>query len=60
MTLIGVKSKYGSCSGNCTEIIYFNYMKYIYINIYKVFNGKILVFLYNIVSCFGSSPNRNY
>ena len=25
MTLIGVKSKYGSCSGNCTGFIYINY-----------------------------------
>jgi hypothetical protein len=24
MTLIGVKSKYGSCSGNCTGIIKYN------------------------------------
>ena len=24
MTLIGVKSKYGSCNGNCTGLIIFN------------------------------------
>lgn len=24
MTLIGVKSKYGSCNGNCTGVIKFN------------------------------------
>ena len=29
MTLIGVKSKYGSCSGNCTGLINVNNMKYI-------------------------------
>ena len=29
MTLIGVKSKYGSCSGNCTGLINFNNKLYI-------------------------------
>lgn len=27
MTLIGVKSKYGSCNGNCTGLIKFNNKK---------------------------------
>ncbi len=34
MTLIGVKSKYGSCSGNCTGLIIYNYIT-VYVNIYK-------------------------
>jgi hypothetical protein len=40
VTLIGVKSKYGSCSGSCTGVININntpihiYM-YVYIYIYK-------------------------
>lgn len=29
MTLIGVKSKYGSCNGNCTGWIIFNNKNYI-------------------------------
>lgn len=34
MTLIGVKSKYGSCSGNCTGLINLNNTYNIYRNIY--------------------------
>jgi hypothetical protein len=34
MTLIGVKSKYGSCSGSCTGFINLNYTYIIYIFIY--------------------------
>ena len=50
MTLISVKSQYGSCSGNCTGIIKINYtpltnsitniiLLYIYIHIY-IYNKK--------------------
>jgi len=44
MTLIGVKSKYGSCSGNCTGLITINntqYVKYIISYIYYNINNFI-------------------
>ena len=36
MILISVKSKYGSCSGNCTGLININYIPYILIYIYNL------------------------
>ena len=61
MTLIGVKSKYGSCSGNCTGLIKIN--NKLYIEIYrKSIGGEICSYIvedfYNVwANNFGSSPN---
>jgi len=46
MTLIGVKSKYGSCRGTCMGLININ-KKIVYRNIYITLSGDII---------FGSIP----
>ena len=55
MILIGVKSKYGSCNGNCTGLIIFKFDAYFYafivnnfIIVYSVFVGQVNI---------GSIPN---
>ena len=50
MTLIGVKSKYGSCNGNCTGWIIFNKKKNIYIIFKKVYWNLFLT---------GSNPEKD-
>ena len=54
MTLIGVKSKYGSCRGTCMGLINFN-NKWVYIFIYTAYFGAFSQEL-NIVYNPGSNP----
>lgn len=47
MTLIGVKSKYGSCNGNCTG--FFNHLTLIGNKLITLFFTGILLFLAYLV-----------
>ena len=45
LTLIGVKSKYGSCSGNCTGLIIFNNNKYMYYILFNIVHIRKVPFV---------------
>ena len=58
MTLIGVKSKYGSGRGTCSELININNKQYIlYI---QSTDGKIYKFIEFIFIYFGSNPGIGF